>query len=80
MVAGHIQQWDVKPADQVLEVIERQVAAAQDQVGPDAGQAVTVETLIDLVGDREDAQWLDQARLKRRAVQFSSMATNETGL
>ena len=56
MVAGHVQQGDVEPADQVLEVVERQVAAAQDEVGPDAGQAIAVQTVIDLVGNREDAQ------------------------
>jgi hypothetical protein len=55
VVARDVQQGDVEPADQVLEVVERQVAAADDEVGLDAGQAIAVETLIDLVGDREDA-------------------------
>ena len=56
MVAGHVQQRDVDPADQVLEVVERQVAAAEDQVGTKARQPVAVEPLIDLVRDGEDAQ------------------------
>lgn len=80
MVAGHVQQRDVDPADQVLEVIERQVAAAKDQVGTKARQPVAVEPLIDLVRDGEDAQLVAQTFLKRMAVYVSSTATNATGL
>jgi hypothetical protein len=56
VVARHVEQRDVEAADQVLEIVEGQVAAAQDQVGPDLRQALAVETFIDLVGDGEDAQ------------------------
>lgn len=56
MVARHVEKGNVQPADEVLEVVERQVAAAQDQVRPDRRELVAVESLLDLVGDGEDAQ------------------------
>lgn len=56
MIAGHVEKRNVEPADQVLEIVEGQVAAAQDQVGPDLRQAIAIEAFIDLVGDGEDAQ------------------------
>jgi hypothetical protein len=56
VIAGHVEKRNVEPADQVLEIVEGQVAAAQDQVGPDLRQAIAIEAFIDLVGDGEDAQ------------------------
>jgi hypothetical protein len=56
VVARDVEQRDVEPADEILQIVEGQVAAAEDQVGPDLRQAVAVETLIDLVGNGEDAR------------------------
>jgi hypothetical protein len=63
MVARHVQQRHVEPAHEVFEVVERQVAAGDRQVGPQRGQAVGVQRLVDLVRDREDAR----QRFVRRA-------------
>src|SRR5207249_3747819 len=55
VVAGHVHQRLVRPADQVLEVVEGQVAAGDDQVGPKLCEQVAVEGLLDLVRDGQDA-------------------------
>jgi hypothetical protein len=62
VVARHVEQGDVEPGDEVLEVVEGQVAAAEDQVGTQSVEPVAVERLVDLVGDREDARVLRARR------------------
>jgi hypothetical protein len=63
VVAGDVEKGHVEAAHEVLEVVERQVTAAEDQVGVQAPQPVAVQRLLDLVGDREDAR----RRASRRA-------------
>jgi len=58
VVAGDIQKGHVGPADDVLEVVERQVSAAEHQVGVLCAELVAVEGFVDLVGDGEDARRL----------------------
>jgi hypothetical protein len=58
MVARDIQQGHVEPADQVLEVVEREVTAAEDEVGLEVPKPVAVQRLLDLVGDGEDPRVL----------------------
>ncbi|HEY1455869.1 MAG TPA: hypothetical protein VGG31_05190 [Candidatus Dormibacteraeota bacterium] len=55
MVSGYIEEGHVKPADEVLEIVERQVAAGDREVGPQRGEPICVQRLVDLVRDREDA-------------------------
>jgi hypothetical protein len=62
MVPRHVQQRHIEAADQVLEVIEREVAARENDVRPIRAKPVSVKSLVDLVGDREDAQWLAATR------------------
>jgi len=78
VVAGYVQKGDVETADQVLEIVEGQVAAGKDDVGPDRREPVAVERLVDLIADREDARLSRYTRLKRSAVQLSSIATKAT--
>jgi len=56
VVAGNIKERHVERAHEVFEVVERQVAAAKNEVGARAAQPVTVQSLIDLVGDGEYAR------------------------
>jgi hypothetical protein len=56
VVAGHVEQRDVEAADEIFEVVEGQVAAAEHHVRPDLGQLVRVKAFLDLVRDGEDAQ------------------------
>lgn len=56
VVARDIQERNVQLADQVLEVVERQVAAGEYQVGLDRRQPVAVQAFVDFVGDGEDAR------------------------
>jgi len=56
VVAGNIEERHVEPADDVLEVVEGKIAAAQDEVRFDRGQAIAIQRLVDLVGDGEDAR------------------------
>jgi hypothetical protein len=62
VVSGHVQDRNVEAADQVLEVVEGQVATRQDDVGPIGAEPISIKGLVDLVGDREDAQWLAAIR------------------
>jgi hypothetical protein len=59
VVARHVEHGNVEPAHQVLEVVEGQVAAADDDIGTDLGEPIAIERLVDLVGDGEDSrgQW-----------------------
>jgi hypothetical protein len=61
VVAGDVKQRDVEAADQILEVVERKVPAAEHDVRPHRGQLVAVEALFDLVRDGEDAQSVRRA-------------------
>jgi hypothetical protein len=54
VVAGHVEQWDAGARHEILEVVERQVAAAEDQVRPQVLQRVAVKGLALLVGDDKD--------------------------
>ena len=56
MVAWDVEQRDVEPADEVFEVVERQIATPEHQVRIQPGQAVAIERFVDLVGDGEDAR------------------------
>ena len=58
MVPGYVEQGHVEPAEQVFEVVEGEVTAAEDQVGVEVSQPVAVQRLFDLVGDGEDARRL----------------------
>jgi hypothetical protein len=62
VVPGHVQNRNVEAADQVLEVIEGKVATREDDVGPIGAEPISVKGLVDLVGDREDAQGLAATR------------------
>jgi hypothetical protein len=65
VIAGHVEHRNVEAADQVLEVVERQVSASEDDVRPDRIQLVAVEALVDLVGDREDTRGLHALEAER---------------
>jgi hypothetical protein len=56
VVAGNVEHRHVEPADQVLEVVEGEVAAPQDELRPQGRQPVAVQRLVDLVGDGQDAR------------------------
>jgi hypothetical protein len=56
VVPRHVEQRHVEPADQVLEIVERKIAAAQHQVEVQAAQLVAIQRLVDLVGDGEDSR------------------------
>ena len=56
MVAGDVEERDVHAAHQVFEVVERQVTTGKDEVWLQGREPVTVQQLIDLVGDGEDAR------------------------
>src|SRR5205085_12094742 len=56
VVAGHINERLVGAGDQVLEVVEGQVAAGQDEVGSKLVQRPTVERFFDLVRHGENAR------------------------
>lgn len=54
MVARHVDERNIEAADDILQVVERQVATGNHQVRAKAGELVGVERLIDLVRNRED--------------------------
>ena len=56
MVAGDVQQRLVGPADQVLEVLEGQVATGDDEVWVELSKGVTPERLRYFVSNGEDAR------------------------
>jgi len=56
VVAGHVEQRHVEPANQVLEIVERKIATAQDKLDVQRPQLVAVQGLVDLVGDGEDSR------------------------
>ena len=56
VVAGDVEERDVHAAHQVFEVVERQVTTGKDEVWLQGREPVTVQQLIDLVGDGEDAR------------------------
>jgi len=58
VVAGDVEDRNVEAADEVLEIIERQVAATKNELRPDRIELVAVKALVDLVGNREDARGL----------------------
>jgi hypothetical protein len=61
VVAGYVKQRDVEAADQVFEVVEWKIPAAEHDVRPDWRQLIAVEALLDLVRDGEDAQTFRRA-------------------
>ena len=56
VVARDIEERNVEPADQVLEVIERQVATTEYEVGLDGRQPIAIQAIVDFVRDGEDAR------------------------
>jgi hypothetical protein len=54
VVARYVDERNIEAADDVLQVVERQVATGNHQVGAKAGKLVGVKRLIDLVRNRED--------------------------
>jgi hypothetical protein len=56
VISGHVEKRNVQPADEILQVVEGEVAAADDDVRPDRREPVPVEAVFDLVADGEDAQ------------------------
>jgi len=60
VVAGDVEEGDVEPADDVLEVLEGQVAGRENQVGTEAPQLRAVERFVDLIGDCQDPRHLNR--------------------
>ena len=56
MVARDIQERNVEPADQIFEVIERQVAARKNDVRAERCELFAVQRFIDFIGDCEDSR------------------------
>ena len=67
-IAGHVQQRNVGPADQVFEIVEREVPARQDEVRRQSRELVPVERFVHLVGDCEDPQARTSWRATRRSI------------
>lgn len=57
MIARHIKQRHIEPADEILQIIERQITARNDQVRTYLRQTLTVKGFVDFVRDREYAQY-----------------------
>jgi hypothetical protein len=58
MVAGDIEKGDVRAGDQILEVVEWQVTARDDEVRLQLLEGVALESLGDLIRDCEHARHL----------------------
>jgi hypothetical protein len=63
VVARYVQQRHVETADDVLEVVPGQVSARQDDVRLEIQELVSVQALVNLVRDGENAR---QASTSRR--------------
>lgn len=56
VVARNVKQRDVEPADEIFEIVERQVAARDDDVWSHRRQAVAIKRFVHLIGDGQYAQ------------------------
>jgi hypothetical protein len=56
VVSRHVQQRHIESRDEVLEVVEWQVAARDDEVRPERLKLVPEKKLVDFVRDRENPQ------------------------
>jgi hypothetical protein len=56
VVARHVQQGHAGAGNQVLQVVERQVARGEDEVRVQLLERILVQRVIDLIGDRQDAR------------------------
>jgi hypothetical protein len=68
VIARDVVKGDVEPRDEVLEVVERKVAATENQVDVQRRQPVSVERFVDLVGDGEDASQWPSAEVRRTST------------
>jgi hypothetical protein len=53
VVPGNVEEWDVKPADQILKIIKRQIPARQHDVRTKGSQLVAIERVVDFVSHRK---------------------------
>src|SRR4029077_7131973 len=63
-----VDEGDIQPAHDVLEIVEGKVAGGDDEVGPEALELVAVESFLDLVGDRQDARHGDRLAFAVMAI------------
>jgi hypothetical protein len=63
MVSWHVEKRHIGAADDVLEIVEWQVATRNDEIRPELIELVAVKRVVDFVGDRENSR---QARISRR--------------